>query len=93
IDQSDPSNDITVDYLISGGNEDTDTGTLTFLAGTATLVQTVSVTTNCDTVVEADEAVSVTLSNASANAGISTALGSSSFTDDDVFTADISIDS
>ncbi len=91
IDASDPVADITVDYLISGGNEDTDTGTLTFLAGTVTLTQTVSVTTNGDTVVESDEPVSVTLSNASANASISTAVGNSSFTDDDI--SDISIDS
>ncbi|MHA7863661.1 T9SS type B sorting domain-containing protein [Flagellimonas marinaquae] len=83
IDQSDPDNDITVDYTISGGNENTDIGTLTFLAGTATLTQTVSVTTTGDTVVEADEAVSVTLSNASVNAVIATAVGNSSFTDDD----------
>ena len=91
IDQSDPDNNITVDYAISGGNEDTDTGTLTFLAGTGTLTQTVSVTTTGDTVVEADETVSVTLSNASANASISTAIGNSSFTDDDL--SDINIDS
>ncbi|MEX0315516.1 MAG: gliding motility-associated C-terminal domain-containing protein, partial [Allomuricauda sp.] len=45
--------------------------------------QTVSVTTTGDTVVEADEAVSVTLSSPSANATISTAVGNSSFTDDD----------
>ncbi len=93
IDASDPGADITVDYLIGGGNENGTGGTLTFLTGTATLTQTVSVTTNGDTVVEADEAVSVTLSNASANATISTAVGNSSFTDDDAFTADISIDS
>ncbi|NAY92828.1 T9SS type B sorting domain-containing protein [Muricauda sp. JGD-17] len=93
IDASDPGADITVDYLISGGNEDGTGGTLTFLAATATLTQTVSVTTTGDTVVEADEAVSVALSNASANANISTAVGNSSFTDDDAFTADISIDS
>jgi len=91
IDQSDPDNDITVDYTISGGNEDTDTGALTFFAGTATLSQTISVTTNGDTVVEADEAVSVTLSNASANSNIGTAVGTSSFTDDDQ--ASISINS
>ncbi|WP_222983236.1 gliding motility-associated C-terminal domain-containing protein [Flagellimonas meishanensis] len=84
IDASDPLADITVDYLISGGNEDGTGGTLTFLAATATLAQTVSVTTNGDTVVEADEPVSVTLSNASANATIATTVGNSSFTDDDV---------
>ncbi|MEX0273993.1 MAG: Calx-beta domain-containing protein, partial [Flavobacteriaceae bacterium] len=89
--QSEPSNAVTVDYAISGGNEDSDTGTLTFPAGTTTLTQTVEVTTDGDTVIEANEAVSVTLSNASANASIGTATGNSSFTDDDA--ANITIDS
>jgi len=83
IDQSDPNNDITVDYTISGGNEDSTGDTLTFTVGTATLSQTVSVTTTGDTVLEPDEDVSVTLSNPSSNAAISTALGTSSFTNDD----------
>ncbi|TAI47010.1 Calx-beta domain-containing protein [Flagellimonas allohymeniacidonis] len=89
IDASDPLADITVDFAISGGNEDGTGGTLTFLAGTATLSQTVSVTTNGDTVIEADEAVSVTLSNPSANANIVTALGNSSFTDDDASSVNV----
>ncbi|WP_394973411.1 hypothetical protein, partial [uncultured Croceitalea sp.] len=84
IDASDLGADITVDYVISGGNEDGTTATLTFLAGTATLSQTVSVTTNGDTVVEADEPVTVTLSNPSANAVLaSDNVGTSSFTNDD----------
>ncbi|UOY07815.1 gliding motility-associated C-terminal domain-containing protein [Muricauda sp. SCSIO 64092] len=91
IDAADPVSPITVDYLISGGNEDGTGNTLTFPANTLVLSQTVSVTTTGDTVVEGDEAVSVTLSNQSANASISVAVGNSSFTDDDTF--DISIDS
>ncbi|WP_418499090.1 gliding motility-associated C-terminal domain-containing protein [Flagellimonas sp.] len=87
IDASDPSADITVDYVISGGNEDATGNTLTFPAGTAVLSQTVDVTTNGDTVVEADETISVTLSNTSPNAAISTAVGNSSFTDDDAIPA------
>ncbi len=84
IDAYDLGADITVDYVISGGNEDGTTATLTFLAGTATLSQTVSVTTNGDTVVEADEPVTVTLSNPSANAVLaSDNVGTSSFTNDD----------
>ncbi|MBW8245238.1 gliding motility-associated C-terminal domain-containing protein, partial [Muricauda oceani] len=83
IDQSDPEDPITVDYEITGGNEDSDTGTLTFLAGTTTLTQTIPVTTTGDDTIEANVPVSVTLSNASANASIGTATGSSSFTDDD----------
>lgn len=90
IDQSDPS-PITVVYTINGGNEDTDTGTLTFLANTTILTQTVTVTTTGDTVVEADENVSVTLSNASPNARIRTAVGNSSFTDDDATPAGYSV--
>nr|WP_321414456.1 gliding motility-associated C-terminal domain-containing protein [uncultured Allomuricauda sp.] len=91
IDQSDPNNPITVDYAISGGNEDTDTGTLTFPTGTTTLAQTVAVTTTGDDDIEPDEAVSVTLNNASANATLGTAVGNSSFIDDDK--ANISVDS
>uniref|UniRef100_UPI0024903267 T9SS type B sorting domain-containing protein n=1 Tax=Maribacter luteus TaxID=2594478 RepID=UPI0024903267 len=84
IDASDPTSAITVDYNISGGNEDTDTGTLTFPAGTSILSQTIPVTTNGDTVVESDEDVSITLSNPSSNAALDTDnVGDSSFTDDD----------
>ena len=85
IDASDPVAAIMVDYAISGGIENGATNTLTFAANTGTLTQTVSVTTNGDTTVEADEAVTVTLSNASPNAEISLTdnVGSSSFTNDD----------
>jgi gliding motility-associated-like protein len=89
IDQADPNNNITVQYAISGGNEDTDTNTITFLAGTTTLAQDVSVTTNGDTAVEADETITVTLSGPSSNATIIKAVGSSSFTNDDSSTISI----
>ncbi len=72
-------------YTISGGNEDGTSDTLTFPSGTGTLSQVVPVTTTGDTAVEADEAVSVTLSSPSSNASISGTnnVGTSSFTDDD----------
>ncbi len=90
IDQSDPSNPITVDFVISGGNENGNTGTLTFPANTGVLSQTVNVTTTGDTVIEADEAITVTLSNPSANAAIAVDnIGTSSFTDDDGATISI----
>jgi hypothetical protein len=90
IDQSDPASAITVDYVISGGNENGTTGTLTFNAGTPTLTQNIPVTTTGDTDVEANEAITVTLGNPSTNATITKAVGSSSFTNDD--TASISVD-
>ncbi|WP_430965819.1 gliding motility-associated C-terminal domain-containing protein [Spongiimicrobium sp. 2-473A-2-J] len=84
IDASDPSNPITVDYTIAGGNENGTVATLTFPANTATLSQTVVVTTTGDTAIEADELVSITLSNPSANAVLAADnVGNSSFTDDD----------
>ncbi len=85
IDASDAANNITVDYLISGGNEDGISSSLTFLAGTNTLSQQVPVTTNGDNAVEADEDISITLSNPSTNATINGTdnIGTSSFTDDD----------
>ncbi len=89
IGQADPNNDITVQYTISGGNENGTGDTLTFLAGTSTLSQTISVTTNGDTDVEADEPISVTLSSPSTNGTIIKALGSSSFTNDDSSTISI----
>ena len=89
ITQSDPTSNITVDYLISGGNEDGNSGTLTFLAGTPTLTQNISVSTTGDIAIEANEPVSVILGNPSSNAIISKAIGNSSFTNDD--TANISI--
>ncbi|MGB5700212.1 beta strand repeat-containing protein, partial [Muriicola sp.] len=75
--QSDPNNPISVNYLISGGNEDTNTGTLNFIAGDIDLDRTISVTTNGDTVVEGDETISVTLSNPSINAILTKSIGSS----------------
>jgi len=80
---SDPA-DITVDYLIAGGNEDGTGGTLTFSGGTTELSQPITVTTNGDTVFEPDEPVSVTLSNPSPNATLGNAVGNSAFTNDDI---------
>jgi len=68
IDQSDPNNPIIVDFTIMGGNEDGNTGTITFPANTAILVQSIAVTTNGDTMVEEDEPVVVTLGRESLNA-------------------------
>src|SRR5690606_10728419 len=84
IDAAHPLEDITVEYLISGGNEDGQTGTLIFSAGTTELIQTIPVNTNGDTVMEADEVVSVTLIDPSAKSEFGTGIGSSFFTDDDV---------
>ncbi|NNL09844.1 MAG: hypothetical protein HKP38_11530, partial [Croceitalea sp.] len=82
-----PLIDLTVDYSTVGG--DSPSGTLTFLALTATLSQPVVVTTTGDTVPETDEAVTVTLANASINGNITKASGSSSFTNDDPYSATI----
>ncbi|NER09470.1 Calx-beta domain-containing protein [Muriicola jejuensis] len=89
IDQADPNNPITLQYTISGGNENGTGGTLTFAAGTTTLSQIIPVTTNGDTAVEADETITVTLSNPSSNAVITKAVGTSSFTNDDSSTISI----
>ena len=85
IDKADPTNPITVNYDITGGNQDGTSGMLTFPMGTTTLTRTVNVTTDGDNVAEANEEVTVTLRNPSANAIISATnnVGSSSFTDDD----------
>jgi gliding motility-associated-like protein/uncharacterized repeat protein (TIGR01451 family) len=85
IDVSDAANEITLDYSINGGNQDGISSSLTFLTGTTILSQQVPVTINGDTAAEADEGISVTLSNSSANATISLTdnIGTSSFTDDD----------
>ena len=85
IDKADTTNPITVNYDISGGNQNNTSGVLTFPAATTTLTRTVDVTTNGDTGVEADEAITVTLRDPSANATISATnnVGASSFTDDD----------
>lgn len=85
IDQADPVNPITVNYTVAGGNENGTINPVTFLVGTTILSQTITVTTNGDTLIEPSEAITVTLSNPSSNAAISTTdnVGSSSFTDDD----------
>lgn len=90
IDQSDPNNDITVNYLISGGNENGIGNVLTFPAGTTTLSQSVSVSTTGDTTLEPDESISVELSAPSANAVIINTLGTSSFINDDAASVTIS---
>ncbi len=82
IDQSDPLADITVDYSTVGG--DAPSGTLTFLANTTDLEQDIVVTTIGDTTPEADEAVTVTLSNASANGNITDTTGEGTFLNDDI---------
>ncbi|MEM9000654.1 MAG: hypothetical protein AAGB24_10360, partial [Bacteroidota bacterium] len=82
LDLADPINDTTVDYTINGGNEDGTSSSVLISSGDTTA--TVDVTTTGDTVVETDEAVSVTL-DATDNGSISATdgVGSSSFTDDD----------
>ncbi|NQZ43772.1 MAG: gliding motility-associated C-terminal domain-containing protein [Flavobacteriaceae bacterium] len=85
LDQADivfPFDAVTVQYIISGGNENGTGGTVTFPAGLTT-TQFIDVTTNGDSVFEADEGVGVTLFSASANASILKATGSSSFLNDD----------
>ncbi|MCH8993298.1 MAG: hypothetical protein IIA44_16290, partial [Acidobacteria bacterium] len=90
IDQADPDNDVTVDWASADGTAttaDSDyaaaSGSLTFLAGTATLNQTVSVDVTGDTNVEANETFFVNLSNESANASISDSQGLGTINDDD----------
>ncbi len=75
--------DLTVDYTISGGNENGNTGTLTFPVASFILDQNIIVTTTGDTTIEPDEAITITLSNPSANAFLADASGTSSFTNDD----------
>ncbi|MDT0605636.1 gliding motility-associated C-terminal domain-containing protein [Croceitalea rosinachiae] len=74
-----------VDYTISGGNEDGIGGTLNFslLLG---FTQNIVVTTNGDFIIEPNEIVTVALSNPSINATISLTegVGESSFLNDDV---------
>jgi len=89
IDQTDPATDVTVEYQISGGNEDGQSNTLTFTAGTTNLSQTIAVTTNGDFIAESNEPIGIRLTNASTNAQISVNEGASSFIDDD--TAGISL--
>ncbi|MCH8093642.1 MAG: hypothetical protein IH953_03525, partial [Chloroflexi bacterium] len=90
IDQADPSSPVTVDWASSDGSAttaDSDyaaaSGSLTFLAGTATLNQTVSVDVTGDTNVEANETFFVNLSNESANATISDSQGLGTINNDD----------
>ncbi|MEQ8473164.1 MAG: DUF4347 domain-containing protein, partial [Marinoscillum sp.] len=70
IDIADPTNDIVIDYTTTNGtaeDEGTDndftsaSGTLTFLAGTATLTQTVDITINDDDLIEGSETFTVDL--------------------------------
>lgn len=82
------ANVIEVSYTISGGNEDTNTGTLTFPAFT-TGPQIISVTSNGDSLVENNEVITVTL-NTPVNATILKGTGQASFLDDDDFTVTLS---
>ena len=78
--------DITVDYATSdgtataGSDYTTASGTLTFSAGDTS--KTIDITTLTASIVEGDETVTVTLSNAS-NASISDSTGTFTITDDD----------
>ncbi len=82
LDVADPLNDTTVNYTISGGNEDGTTANVVIPANSTSA--TIDVTTNGDTVIEADETVTVTL-NSTDNGTLSATenVGTSSFTDDD----------
>ena len=79
---------LSVDYAQTGGTATSGTdytavaaGTLTFAAGTTSRTITVSVTG--DAANEVNETVIITLSNATAGAGISTAIGTGTITDND----------
>ncbi len=81
LDQADPVNDTDIDYTITGGNE-AGNGQVTIPSGDTSVE--IDVTTNGDTVVEADEVITVTLDNTSNGTLSGTEnVGSSSFTDDD----------
>src|SRR6056297_967053 len=82
LDVADPLNATTVNYTISGGNEDGTTADVVIPANSTSA--TIDVTTNGDTVIEADETVTVTL-NTTDNGTLSPTEneGTSSFTDDD----------
>ncbi|MDT0621043.1 gliding motility-associated C-terminal domain-containing protein [Croceitalea vernalis] len=73
---------ITADYEVFGGLENGTTGTVTFPVF-STDDQTIDVTTTGDFIVEADEIVTIVLSNPSANATILDNTGISSFLNDD----------
>ncbi|MCR9227354.1 MAG: gliding motility-associated C-terminal domain-containing protein [Flavobacteriaceae bacterium] len=82
LDVADPLSATTVNYTISGGNEDGTTTDVVIPANSTSA--TIDVTTNGDTVIEADESVTVTL-NSTDNGVLSATenVGTSSFTDDD----------
>ena len=79
---------ITADYEVFGGLENGTTGTVTFPVF-STDDQTIDVTTTGDFIVEADEIVTIELSNPSTNAIILDNTGISSFLNDD--TAGVSV--
>ncbi|MEX2188054.1 MAG: Calx-beta domain-containing protein [Pirellulales bacterium] len=86
--------DVTVDFATSDGTAEdgsdytATSGTLTFAQGTSSL--TISVPIHGDTTVEADEAFTVMLSNAT-NATIGTTMATGTITNDDVAVATVSI--
>ncbi len=90
ITQSDPSNDITVDFATAdvtavAGEDYTETQVeVLFPAGTAELTQQVTVPVTGDFDVETDETLNAVLSNASTNAVIGTDLAVGTITDDDL---------
>ena len=89
LNETNPINDVVIDYTISGGNEDGTGGSLTFLANTGTLTQNIPVTTNGDTLVEPDETISVSISSSSNGTNIVNATGAADFLNDDLFVAQI----
>jgi gliding motility-associated-like protein/uncharacterized repeat protein (TIGR01451 family) len=84
-----PIEAITVDYTITGGNEDGTGGVVTFPAG-SNVDQTIDVTTNGDTLIEADENISIVLSNPTNGGSIVGGNGTSSFINDDFGTVSVS---
>ena len=85
-----PSSDVTVHFATADGTATAASGdyvaipdtALTFLSGTATLTQIVTVNVNGDTAFEPDETFTVNLSNAT-NASIATATGTGTIKNDD----------
>ncbi len=99
LDASDPDDDILIDFTttdgtaVQPGDYTTNAGTLTFLAGTATLTQQITVSVNGDTTPEADETFTVDLSLNAGNSGSAVFAdnqGLGTITNDD--NANISID-
>jgi len=75
----------TIDYSITGGNEDVSTGSVLINIGEQGPA-TIEVTTYGDTLVDGDEPVSVTLTNTdSGSLSATNSTGASSFLDDDQF--------